>query len=109
MAYSITGTGGNDTINRSADVGPGTIVGLGGDDKIFTGSGLATVTGGSGNDTVVLRGDTTGTIDAGGDNDSVVAPGPVGAMLLLGGNGFDSINVHPRNRRADHPGRQRLG
>ena len=55
MAYSATGTAGNDTLNQAGDTGPGTIVGLAGDDCILTGTGLATVTGDSGNDTVVLR------------------------------------------------------
>ena len=32
MAYSATGTAGNDTLNQSGDSGPGTIVGLAGDD-----------------------------------------------------------------------------
>jgi hypothetical protein len=41
MAYSATGTAGNDTLNQSGDSGPGTIVGLAGDDTILTGSGLA--------------------------------------------------------------------
>ena len=55
MAYAATGTAGNDTLNQSGDSGPGTIIGLAGDDQISTGSGLATVTGDSGNDIVVLR------------------------------------------------------
>ena len=59
MAYLATGTAGNDTLNQSGDNGPGTIVGLAGDDCIFTGSGLATVTGDSGNDMVVLRAGTS--------------------------------------------------
>ena len=45
MAYQATGTAGSDTLNQSGDTGPGTIVGLAGDNSIFTGSGLATVTG----------------------------------------------------------------
>ena len=32
MAYTATGTGGNDTLNQSGDTGPGTIVGLAGND-----------------------------------------------------------------------------
>ena len=47
MAYAATGTAGNDTLNQSADTGPGTIVGLAGDDCISRGRGLATVTGDS--------------------------------------------------------------
>ena len=48
MSYNVTGTAGNDTLDRSADSGPGTIVGLAGTDCIFTGSGLATITGDAG-------------------------------------------------------------
>ena len=70
MAYAATGTAGNDTLNQSSDTGPGTIVGLAGDDMIFTGSGLATVTGDSGNDTVLLRTGNTGTVNGGTENDS---------------------------------------
>jgi Ca2+-binding RTX toxin-like protein len=55
MASNATGTAGNDVLNQAGDTGPGTIVGLAGDDCIFTGTGLATVTGDSGNDTVALQ------------------------------------------------------
>ena len=65
MAYTVTGTAGNDTLNQSADTGPGTIVGLAGDDYVFTGTGLATVTGDSGNDTVFLQAGNTGTVNGG--------------------------------------------
>ena len=34
MAYVATGTAGNDVLNQSTDTGPGTIVGLAGDDII---------------------------------------------------------------------------
>ena len=47
MAYVATGTAGNDTLNQGTDTGPGTIVGLAGDDCIFQGTGLATITGDS--------------------------------------------------------------
>ena len=62
MAYSATGTAGNDTLDQSSDAGPGTIVGLAGDDSLVTGSGLASVAGDSGNDIVVLRAGNTGTV-----------------------------------------------
>ncbi len=35
MAYVATGTAGNDVLNQGTDTGPGTIVGLAGDDCIF--------------------------------------------------------------------------
>src|SRR5262249_20395894 len=92
MAYVATGTAGNDTLNQAGDTGPGTIVGLAGDDSSFTGSGLATVTGDSGNDTVVLRAGNTGTISAGSENDSIFANGGIGAMQLLGNAGNDTID-----------------
>ena len=43
MAYNITGTAGNDTLNQSTDTGPGTITGLAGDDTISLGTGSAQV------------------------------------------------------------------
>ena len=92
MAYAVTGTAGSDVLNQSSDTGPGTIVGLAGDDCIFTGSGLATVTGDSGNDTVVLKAGNTGTVNAGTENDSIGDGGTaVGAMQLFGGDGADTI------------------
>ena len=41
MAYNVTGDAGNNTLNQSGDTGPGTIVGLAGDDSIFSGTMLA--------------------------------------------------------------------
>src|SRR5262245_60614831 len=93
MAFNITGTNGNDTLNQSGDSGPGTIVGLGGNDSILTGSGLVSVSGDSGSDTVMLQTGNTGTIDGGTQNDSIFAPAGVGSMVLLGGDGLDSINM----------------
>jgi Ca2+-binding RTX toxin-like protein len=91
MAYSVTGTAGNDTLNQSGDTGPGTVVGLAGDDCIFTGSGLATVSGDSGNDTVVLNTGNTGTVNGGTENDLIVPIGTgVGSMQLFGSDGADS-------------------
>ncbi len=93
MAYSATGTAGNDILNQSGDSGPGTVVGLAGDDCIFTGSGLATITGDSGNDTVVLRTGNTGTVNGGTENDSIFSLDDVGSMALLGGEGADTVWV----------------
>ena len=39
MAYAATGTAGNDVLDQTGDTGPGTIVGLAGDDCILSGSG----------------------------------------------------------------------
>jgi Ca2+-binding RTX toxin-like protein len=58
MAYNATGSAGNDTLNQSTDAGPGTIVGLAGDDTISTGTGPGTVTGD--NDSVLLQAGNTG-------------------------------------------------
>ncbi len=94
MAYQATGTAGNDTLNQSADTGPGTIVGLAGDDCILAGSGLATIAGDTGNDTVVLRAGNTGTVNGGTENDSIVDNGTaIGSMQLFGGDGADTISV----------------
>ena len=65
MAYNVTGSAGNDTLNQSGDTGPGTIVGLAGDDSILQGTGSATITGDSGNDIVVVQGGNTGTVNGG--------------------------------------------
>ena len=93
MAYFVTGTNGNDVLDQSGNAGPGTIVGLAGDDCIFTGTGLATVTGDTGNDTVVLQTGNTGTINGGTENDSILADGGIGSMLLLGSAGADTIDT----------------
>jgi Ca2+-binding RTX toxin-like protein len=92
MAYSVTGTSGNDTLDQSADAGPGTIVGLAGNDRIRTGTGAVTVDGGSGEDNIVLQAGNTGTVTGGSENDSVSSNGfAIGSMLLLGNEGADTI------------------
>ena len=93
MAYNVTGGAGNDTLNQSSDTGPGTIVGLAGDDTISLGSGLATVTGDSGNDSVLLRAGNTGTVNGGSENDSIFGPAGVGSMVLFGSDGADTVNA----------------
>jgi Ca2+-binding RTX toxin-like protein len=65
MAYNVSGSAGNDTLNQSTDTGPGTIIGLAGNDCMLTGTGLATVDGGSGDDIVVLQAGNTGTVTSG--------------------------------------------
>ena len=62
------------------------ILGLDGDDQIFTGNGLVTVDGGSGGDTVILRTGNTGTVTGGTENDSFVG-GNIGSMVLFGNQG----------------------
>ena len=93
MAYNVTGSAGNDTLNQSSDTGPGTIVGLAGNDCIFTGSGVATVDGGSGEDTVVLQAGNTGTVTGGTENDSFFAATNIGSMVLQGNQGADTIDT----------------
>jgi Ca2+-binding RTX toxin-like protein len=93
MAYNITGTNGNDTLNQSVNGGPGTIAGLAGSDCILTGTGLAAVTGDSGNDTVVLQSGNIGIVNGGTDNDSIFAAGAVGSMILFAGDGLDLVNM----------------
>ena len=70
MAYDVTGTVGNDTIDQSADTGPGTIHALGGNDLILSGFGAVMVYGDPGNDTVVLQGYNTGAVFGSSGNDS---------------------------------------
>ena len=91
MSYTVTGTAGNDTLNQAVDVGPGTIVGLAGNDEIRTGTGAVTVDGGSGEDTVVLQTGNTGTVTTGTENDSIFAAENAGSMVLFGNEGADSI------------------
>jgi Ca2+-binding RTX toxin-like protein len=93
MAYVATGTAGGDTLDQSSNTGPGTIVGLAGDDAIFIGSGLATVTGDSGNDSVFLQTGNTGTVNGGTENDFIISTFNVGSMQLFGGDGADTIFV----------------
>src|SRR5215211_5968239 len=93
MSYNVTGTAANDTLNQSADGGPGTIVGLEGADSILTGSGLVTVAGGAGNDTVILQAGNTGTVDGGADNDNIVTTAAIGSMVIIGNDGADTVNT----------------
>jgi Ca2+-binding RTX toxin-like protein len=94
MAYNETGTAGNDTLDHSADTGPGTIIGLAGDDLLLTGTAQATVSGDAGNDTVVLQAGNTGTVTGGTDNDSVTSNGTaIGSMMLFGNEGADTITT----------------
>src|SRR5215207_8993090 len=94
MAYSVTGTAGNDTLNQAADSGPGTIVGLAGNDEMRTGTGAATVDGGSGDDTTILQAGNTGQVTSGTENDSITANGTnIGSMVLFGNEGGDTITT----------------
>ena len=91
MAYGITGTAGNDTLNQSTDAGSGTIAALGGNDSIVTGLDSVQAFGGSGNDTVLLQPGNVGSIFAGTENDCIYAPGGTGPMQLFGNEGADTI------------------
>src|SRR5215207_6824649 len=93
MSYNASGGAGNDTLNQTGDTGPGTIIGLAGDDTISLGSGLATVTGDSGNDSVLLQTGNTGTVNGGTENDSIFGPAGTGSMLLFGSDGADTVDV----------------
>ena len=90
---SETGTNGSDTLDHFGDTGPGTLIGLAGDDCIFTGSGAWTATGDSGLDTIVLRTGNTGSIVGGSENDSIFSADQVGALSLFGNSGNDVIDV----------------
>jgi Ca2+-binding RTX toxin-like protein len=94
---SETGTNGNNVIDHFGDTGPGTLIGLAGDDCIFTGSGAWTVTGDSGLDTIVLRTGNTGSITGGSENDlifsgSLASGNAVGALVVFGNAGADQID-----------------
>src|SRR5262245_4432670 len=88
---SETGTAGNDTLDHFGDAGPGTLIGLAGDDCIFTGSGAWTVTGDSGSDSIFLRTGNTGSITGGTENDCIVSTNAVGALTIFGNAGSDII------------------
>ncbi len=91
MAYAATGTAGNDVLDQTGDTGPGTIVGLAGDDCILSGSGLVQGFGNSGNDTIFLDAGNTGTVNGGTENDSVF--GVPGSMQTFGSDGADHISL----------------
>ena len=94
MAYNATGTASANNLDQSANTGPGTIVGLGGDDTILTGTGLVSVSGDSGNDSVLLQTGNTGTVNGGSENDSITDNGTeIGSMQLFGGPGDDFMDV----------------
>ena len=94
MAYTVTGTAGNDTLNQTGDTGPGTIVGLAGNDEIRTGTGAVTVDGGSGEDTTILQAGNTGQVTGGPENDSIWENNTnIGSMILFGNEGSDTISV----------------
>ena len=97
MSYNVTGTNGNDTLNRADDIGPGTIVGLAGDDFIETGVGFASVDGGPGNDAIVLSNGNTGLVDGGDGNDYIFNDGVLNAIVLLGGAGADTFQIVDAN------------
>jgi Ca2+-binding RTX toxin-like protein len=93
MAYNVTGTAGPDVLDQSGSAGPGTIVGLGGDDILSTGTGLAQVFGNSGGDSVVLQTGNTGTVAGGTENDSFGSVDNVGSMVLFGNEGADTVDT----------------
>jgi Ca2+-binding RTX toxin-like protein len=94
MAYHVTGTSGHDTLNQSSDSGPGTIVGLAGNDCMFTGTGVVSVDGGSGNDTAVLQAGNIGMVTGGTGNDCVFGfKENIGSMVLFGDEGADTITT----------------
>src|SRR5262245_4052474 len=90
---SETGTAGRDTLNHSADTGPGTLIGLEGDDCILTGSGDWTVTGDAGLDTIILRTGSTGSVIGGSENDSIFSANAVGSVIIFGNSGADIIHL----------------
>jgi Ca2+-binding RTX toxin-like protein len=93
MAYNVTGTAGNDQLNYINDVGPGSIVGLAGDDTIISGRGSIYASGGSGRDFISAGGDVTGTVDGGSGDDYIACDAAEHSMLLLGGEGRDEFEV----------------
>jgi Ca2+-binding RTX toxin-like protein len=93
MAYNDAGTNGNDLLNHINDTGPGTIVGLAGNDTITAGRGVIFASGGSGNDNIYVGGDETGTVDGGSGDDYIASDAAEHPFLLLGGEGRDEFEV----------------
>src|SRR5262245_32603792 len=93
MAYNVTGTSGNDTIDQSGSIGPGRILGLGGADFIEAGTGPVTVDGGAGGDVIVLQTGNTGLAMGGSEDDYITSNGDIGAMALYGNAGADTVIV----------------
>jgi Ca2+-binding RTX toxin-like protein len=99
MAYSITGTAGNDTLRPGpSDSPPGTIIGLAGDDCLLPITGPVSISGDPGNDTVFLLADNSGMVDGGIGNDSIYSRFNIDSMLLFGGDGADRIDVFGTGR-----------
>src|SRR5262245_58619634 len=90
---SETGTSGSDVLDHSTDSGPGTLIGLGGDDTILSGTGAWTITGDSGADSIVLRPGNTGSITGGTENDTVVSGSQVGSLIIFLNAGADRVDL----------------
>ena len=58
-----------------------------------TGTGAATVDGGSGEDVTILQAGNTGQVTSGTENDSIYAATNIGSMLLFGNEGGDTITT----------------
>jgi Ca2+-binding RTX toxin-like protein len=93
MAYTVTGTTGDDTLDQSTDAGPGVVHGLDGHDSILAGTGGVNFYGDAGNDTVVLQDGNFGKVSGSTGNDSVYAAGDIGSMTLYGDLGADTIDA----------------
>src|SRR5215475_8568096 len=92
MAYNVTGTPNNDLLDQSGNPGPGTIVGLAGDDTLISGTGFASLSGGAGDDQLFLvAAGQTGVADGGTEDDFIASTANIGSMLILGGAGADTI------------------
>jgi Ca2+-binding RTX toxin-like protein len=92
MSYNSTGTNGNDTLNLRADIGPGTIVGLAGNDCLFPGSGLVTVVAGFANDLVDPAHGNNIVFGNEGD-DTIATTAAPGSTPIFAGIGNDSIRM----------------
>ena len=91
MAYTATGTAGNDTLNQSTDAGPGSIVGLGGNDcdphRHRPGHRRRRL--GRGHRPAADRQHRQ--VTGGTENDSIFSLDHIGSMVLFGNEGADTI------------------
>ena len=99
MAYNITGTAGNDTLNQSTDTGPGHHRRPGrrrqhlAGNRQRTGHSATPATTAS-----LLQTGNTGTVNGGTENDSIFGPAGTGSMQLFGSDGADTVDVQSTRR-----------
>ena len=93
MAYNVTGTAGNDVLNQQSDTGPGTIVGLAGDDCIFQGTGSAQSSATRATTRSCCRPATPARCTAAARTTASSPPATAAPMQLFGNEGADTVDT----------------